>query len=112
MQRGDPQRLWCDDTGRVRVMAATSSFDGLVDLSFNQIRQASASHPDILIRLMDTLAALAEAPRTDGQAASLTRHMDSLLETGRQSIGHTGDLAVLSARYDIALSAVGSRRTP
>jgi uncharacterized membrane protein len=98
MRRGDPQRLWHDAEGNVRLIAATSSFDGLVDLSFNQIRQAAASHPDVLIRLADTLGALAEAPRTPEQAAALHRHLDAVMETGRLSIRHAADLAALEAR--------------
>ena len=68
MQRGEAQSIWNDDDGQARiVLAAASSFDGLADLAFNQIRQAAAGHADVLISLMDALAALAETPRTETQ---------------------------------------------
>ncbi len=105
MQRGNPQKLWADTDGKVRLIAETSTFDGLADLSFNQIRQAAASHPDVLIRLVDTLGALAEAPRTREQAAALHRHLDAVMETGRLSIRHAADLAALEARCRVARSS-------
>jgi uncharacterized membrane protein len=108
MQRGDARKIWSDADGKVRLLAATSSFDGLVDLSFNQIRQASDAHPDVLIHLLDTLGALAANPRTEEQARALRRHMEAVMETGRRSISHSGDLAVLRERYEAALEAAGN----
>ena len=108
MRRGGPQRLWTDADGKVRLVAATSSFDGLVDLSFNQIRQAGAAHPDVLIHLVDTLGALAETPRRPEQAATLRRHMDAVMETGRRSIAYPADMAELEARYRQARRAPDS----
>jgi uncharacterized membrane protein len=104
MQRGEAHRLWSDAEGEVRLVAATSSFDGIVDLGFNQIRQAAASHPDVLIRMIDVLGALAEVPRTAEQKKTLRRHMDAAMETGRLSISHPADLAVLEKRYGEAQS--------
>jgi uncharacterized membrane protein len=99
MERGDPQRLWSDSDGNVRVVAATSDFDGIVDLSFNQIRQGAAAHPDVLIRLIDALAALSQAPRVPEQRATLRRHLEAVLQTARMSIRHPADLAVIEKRY-------------
>ncbi len=103
MKRGDAQKIWNDDKGGARVSASASTFDGLVDLSFNQLRQAAAAHPDVLIRLVDALGALAETPRTDKQAATLRRHIEAVMETARLSVTHPGDLAALESRYRAAV---------
>lgn len=108
MERGEAQRIWSDTDGKVRLLAATSSFDGLLDLSFNQIRQAAEAHPDVIIRLIDTLGALAAKPRTEEQEASLRRHIEAVMEAGRQSIRHPDDLKVLEARYREARGAAGN----
>lgn len=110
MRRGDPRRLWTDAEGNVRLIAATSSFRGLVDLSYNQIRQAAASHTDVLVRLIDTLGGLAEAPHSEEQRDALRHHMEAVMETGRLSIRHSSDLAALEARYEHAKArAEGTR---
>ncbi len=110
MEHGEPQAIWNDEEGRARLIAATSSFDGLVDLSFNQIRQAAAAHPAVLIALMDTLGALAETPRTDAQRAALQRHMEAVMETGRVSIENANDRRDLEQRFENAKG--GSRPRP
>ncbi len=99
MERAAPQKIWNDAEGSVRLVAATSDFDGLVDLSFNQIRQAGAYHPAVLIALLDALGALAETPRTEAQRATLRRHLEAVIETGRRAIDYPDDLAALEGRY-------------
>lgn len=98
MERGEARKVWSGADETVRLVAATSSFEGLVDLCFNQIRQAAAGHVDVLTRLVDVLAQLAQCTRTDEQARILERHLDLVMETGRHSIGTPADLACLEAR--------------
>jgi len=107
MSRGEPQAIWTDAEDRVRLVAATSGFDGLVDLSFNQIRQAAAGHPAVLISMMDTLGTLAEKPRTSAQKAALRRHIDAVAETARVAVAHTGDREALKMRVEKAKGGDG-----
>ncbi len=55
MRRAPPQSAWRDRDGRIRVVAPTLTFAGLVDASFNQIRQSAAGKPAILIRMVDAM---------------------------------------------------------
>jgi uncharacterized membrane protein len=103
MECGEPRTVWCDEEGRARLRAVGSTFDGIVDLSFNQIRQAAASHPDILIKLLDTLSALGASGCDGGQAQTLRRHIDAVMETARQSVVHPADLAAINARHAAAI---------
>lgn len=52
-------RLLADDDGRVCVVADRSGVTGIVDAAFDSIRQAGCDNPAILIRIADTLGALA-----------------------------------------------------
>jgi uncharacterized membrane protein len=52
-------KLLVDEDGRVRVIADRSGISGIVDASFDSIRQAGSDNPAILIRIADTLGALA-----------------------------------------------------
>jgi uncharacterized membrane protein len=90
MSRGEPQAIWSDAEDRVRLVVATSDFNGLVDLSFNQIRQAAAGHPAVLISMIDTLGALAAEPRTEEQKGTLLRHIEAVAETARVAVAHEG----------------------
>lgn len=60
-------QLITDATGRVRVIADRSAIAGIVDMAFDAIRQAGADNPAILIRIADTLGALAR-PLPPGEA--------------------------------------------
>ena len=53
--RAFPSAMHHDENGVVRLMADTSTFGGLVDTAFNQIRQAASSHVDVTIRLLEIL---------------------------------------------------------
>jgi uncharacterized membrane protein len=53
----------------------------------------------VLIRLLDTLAALAAKPRTAGQMETLHRHAEAVMQAAERSIGHPADLADVERRY-------------
>ncbi|MEZ4331817.1 MAG: DUF2254 domain-containing protein [Myxococcota bacterium] len=105
MTRAEVPSSHPDEDGRIRVLADTSTFEGLVDLGFNQIRQAASTHVDVLIDMTDALGALAERPRSEKQRAVLRRHLDAVRETGRLSIRHASDLAALEHRSARAIEA-------
>jgi uncharacterized membrane protein len=88
-------KLLTDEDGRVRVIADRSGIAGIVDAAFDSIRQAGSDNPAILIRIADTLGALArllkpgEALRAVlGQLAKLeeTAEFGRLTHTDRQDV--------------------------
>jgi uncharacterized membrane protein len=97
MRRGSAQSRWCDEDGAERLLIPLSGFDGIVDTALNQIRQAGAAQPAILIRLVDRLGQLLDHADTD-QTAVLTRHIDLALATGVENIADEADRLALSAR--------------
>jgi uncharacterized membrane protein len=71
---------WFDARGELRVWMPALRLDRLIKLAFDQIRQASATTPAVLIRQLDMIRRL--APRVDGVAiASLAEQIDAILET-------------------------------
>ena len=64
----EPQRVFRDRDGQVRVIAAMPSFQRLVDRSFDKIRQAGRGMPAILIRQLEALTRVCEYA-TDARAA-------------------------------------------
>ena len=102
MRREPPRFVWHDDAGEPRVIANTTTFRGLVDVAFNQIRQAG-QRPDILIHMMEALTQLAVQARKPAHRDVLRDHVELVLEDGQRSIEDAYDLAPLEARAGDAL---------
>ena len=103
-------KLITDAQGRVRVIADRSEVAGIVDIAFDAIRQAGADNPAILIRIADSLGALArlltpgEALRAVlGQLAKLheSAQMGRLISADREHV-----LARITAARGIGSVAV------
>jgi len=89
---------WYDKSGRLRVWMPTVRLERLCKLAFDQIRQASATTPAVLIRQLDAIPRL--APRLpDACRQVLYEQADAILETA-------GALVTLDRRD---LDAAGNR---
>jgi len=102
MRREPPRFLWHDDAGKPRVIANRTTFRGLVDAAFNQIRQAG-QRPDILIHMMEALTHLTEQIRKPEHRDVLRDHVELVLGNGQRSIGDSYDLEPLMLRAEEAL---------
>ena len=71
---------WYDKSGRLRVRVPTVRLERLCKLAFDQIRQASATTPAVLIRQLDAITRL--APRLSAPCCQvLHEQADAILET-------------------------------
>ncbi len=95
MTRGAAKSVWQDQDGKVRLIAPVSTFDGITDAAFNQIRQQAL--PAVLIRMADNIGKLLQQADADHRAA-LEKHLKLVVDAGRRSIAADEDLAVLEAR--------------
>jgi uncharacterized membrane protein len=105
--------LLADRQGRLRVVAVTSTFDGMVDVALNQVRQAAASRGNaaVIITLASILGKLAAAAATDHHRATLTRHLRAMERAAIRAIDDPADRAdfeAIARAAERALSA-GSR---
>jgi uncharacterized membrane protein len=108
MSRGEPQSIWRDDNDVIRLVIPTTSLDGILDAAFNQIRQAGASQPAILIRLVDRLGQLL-AHADCNQATAILRHIDITRATGQRGIADEADRLEFLGRVE---TAVGNAKEP
>lgn len=97
MCRGAPQTQWFDDDGNLRLIAQCSDFEGLVDASFNMIRQYGEGSAAVLIRLAERLSDLYELANAD-QRATISKHLNMALRAGRRSLAEPNDLTALAKR--------------
>ena len=109
MRRGRLDTIYRDEDGTIRLFQPASDFDGLLDAAFNEIRQAGATQPAILIRLADRLGQLAAHARPD-QAGPLRRHVTLVRESGARAIADAADRSDLEARIAEALHQPDAER--
>lgn len=102
MRRQPAQTQWCDEDGTLRLLVHPAGFDGLIDASFNMLRQYGEGSAAVLIRLAERLNDLYEIGNTD-QRTAISRHLEMVLRAGRRSLSEPNDLAALEDRISEAL---------
>ena len=98
-QREMPSPLRFDPDGRLRLVAPGSTFAGIVDTAFNQIRQSARSNPAVTIRMLDAIAQVAGQMQDAQHAACLLRHADMIVRGARESVPEAEDLLAVEAHF-------------
>lgn len=93
-----------DEHGRLCLILNVTSFAGYVDTAFNQIRQHAARSPAVLIRLLETIARVAEMAHTPEQRQALATHATMMRDLGVEAFGEARDREDLETRYQTAMS--------
>lgn len=106
MRRELQPDVFCDEAGVVRVVGRASSFHGLVDIAFRQIRQAGATHPAVIIQMLSTIARLAANVRLSSQRDALLDHAAIIAEAGRRGASEASDIADIEHSYQAAQMAL------
>lgn len=98
-----PSRYRYDDQGRLRVIVDGADFEAVADAAFNQIRQYGRGSVSVLLRLLDTIAAVAGHLRRPEDRASLRLHADKALRDAREALVNELDLREVEERHGTAL---------
>jgi uncharacterized membrane protein len=106
-----PQPARFDAEGRMRVLAATPAFSGMVDTAFDRIRANAGSSAAVLSRILEGIEKIAEGARTEEDRAALRRHADLTLEAGEESLSEAIGLPAVQERHAAAVRAL-ARRDP
>jgi uncharacterized membrane protein len=110
-RRDMPSPLRFDPHGRLRLVAPGSSFEGIVDLAFNQIRQSARLNPSVAIRMLDAIAQIAANVHRTQDAVCLQRHAEMIVRGAREAVTEAHDLQAIEARFTAATGALrGSLR--
>jgi len=102
VQRGAPRSVWRDEDGALRVLASVSTFAGVTNAAFDQIRQNAGRNPAVLIALAEAIGQLLAQARNDEQRTALERQLRLVLAAGRRSIADQDDLNDLEERARLA----------
>jgi uncharacterized membrane protein len=103
-----PSPVLCDAAGRVRILRQTTTFPGIMDAAFHQIRQAGAGKPAVVIHLLGAIARIADRAHTDEQRAALAHHAGMVAEAGLREAAEPSDQRDIErgfARAERALAA-------
>jgi len=105
-RRDMPSALRFDQRGRLRLVAPGSTFAGIVDLAFNQIRQSARSNPAVAIRLLGVIAQVAGHVQRAPDAACLQRHAGMVVRGAREAVPEAEDLLAVEAAFMAATQAL------
>jgi uncharacterized membrane protein len=99
-----------DEQGNIRVVATAQTFEGAVDAAFNAIRQYGASSVPVMLRLMETIAVLAEyAPSPEHKHALLT-HARLVERAAKEQLREGVDIEALESRFESVIEALESQQ--
>lgn len=84
---------------RVVLQRAVTTYDGLMDAMFHEIRQ-SAINPSVLIHLLGVLASVAECEKNLDRRAAILRHGKLVFSDGMREIAAASDKASLELRFE------------
>jgi uncharacterized membrane protein len=109
-RRDVPSAQRFDPDGRLRLVALGSSFAGIVDTAFNQIRQCARSNPAVNIRLLEAIAQIAGHVKRAPDAACLQRHAEMIVRGARDAVPEANDLRAVEAAFTVATHALHEPR--
>jgi uncharacterized membrane protein len=106
MGRSLPPETLRDRAGRVRIHRQVTTYEGILDAAFHQIRQAGASMPAVLIHMLEAIARMAEHTHLDEQRRALARHAHLIRAAGERSVGEPADREDVERSFRRALQAL------
>ncbi len=109
MTRGAAKSVWQDADGKTRLVSPVSTFEGITDAAFNQIRQQAP--PAVLIHMADSIGKLLQQA-DERHRPPLEKHLRLVVNAGRRRIEAEEDLRTLEARARAAGNDGIDRRPP
>ena len=77
---------WYDRDGKMRVRVPPLRLERLVKMAFDQIRQAAADNPAVLIRILDAIRRLIPRMRTEAARRALIAQADAVREAASMKV--------------------------
>lgn len=97
--------------GRLRVIAESLTFEGVVDSAYNQIRQNAEGNVSVLARTLESMASVAHRACRPEQVRAVRKHAEMVLRCAEASVREQQDLQDIHERYERLLQALHERET-
>jgi uncharacterized membrane protein len=101
-----PTPLHYDDQGTLRLVSKTETFRGALDASFNLIRQYGQSSVPVSLRLIETLAVIAEHTSDPQEIEAISNHVRMVEHSAKSHMTEPADIAALNERFARAIRAL------
>lgn len=106
-----PPRILADDDGVVRVVIGDPvTFERLIGVAFDQVRQSADFHATVYVHLLEALTRIADCVRSPDRLEPLLREGRLVVEAAAEPVPNEADREVIEARYDALLAAAAARR--
>jgi uncharacterized membrane protein len=100
------ERRIVDPVGRLRVLVRTSTYEGVADAAFLQIRQQARGQAAVTIRLLETLERIARCVEEDDQREALRKHAVLTHRSGIESLAAQEDRDAVEERFRRVMKAL------
>jgi uncharacterized membrane protein len=98
-QKSLPPSYRYDESGRLRLITTSFSFEGVLDRSFDQIRRAAAAEVAVTIRLLETLATIAGVVERPERKEAILRQGEMIKRAGDRSVSEKLDQKAILERH-------------
>lgn len=107
-KRTVPSPYRYNDQKQLRVIAYAADFESVVDAAFNQIRQYGRSSAAVLIRMLETLAVVANHTLREADRAALARHAKLVQKAAHGGIPEEEDRKDVEERFAAVTAALAN----
>lgn len=105
-KRNFPSSYCYDDKDQLRLRLKPLTYSGILNASFDQIRQYGSASVAVTIRLLEMLTLIAEQTRHSEQRGAIHRQANMILRGSQNSISEQNDRDDVQERYDLLLSVL------
>ncbi len=103
-ERTIPSPYRYDEEGKLRVATDVSTVQGMIDASFDQVRQAARGITSVTLRLLETITAVARHTRNAEFLAALQHQAEAIYRGSEEGIKDSFDRKEVEQRYREAIA--------
>ena len=92
MGRRLPPKVHLDDEGTPRLFVRAHSYDTLISVAFDQIRQNGSNKPIVMIHMMQALGRVLDSAHLDVQREAVLKQMTAIREDFLAHVANSADL--------------------
>lgn len=105
-QREVPSEYRYDNLKQLRIYTETTTFKGLADIAFNQIRINGSSSVEVTVRMLEHLAFIAEHTHREEDREALRQHAELIKEYSFKKIYQNYDKEKVAFTFSRTLRAI------
>ncbi len=98
-----PNKQSSDDKDKLRLIQETLSYEGMLNASFNQIRQYSKGSPSVVIRLMDALLTIDRYIKQPTHKKLVQKHATMVMNMAKEAFIEQNDINDVEVRYSLIM---------